>query len=127
MDATVKCGILVVDDEKPNLNVLNFILHREYVVYLAKDGQTALELAEEYLPDLILLDIILPDLDGYEVMTRLKASEKTRNIPVIFITGLNSSEDVEKGLQMGAADYITKPFSAGIVLEKARQHIRDRL
>ena len=123
MDGAVKYSILVVDDEKPNLNVLHFILRRDYVVYLAKDGQTALDLAEEYQPDLILLDIILPDLDGYEVITRLKTSERTKDIPVIFITGLNSDKDMEKGLQLGAADYIAKPFSAGIVLGKVRQQI----
>jgi CheY-like chemotaxis protein len=112
-----KKRILVVDDEKSNLNVLNHILHQEHIVYLAKDGQIGLEIANECMPDLILLDIIMPDMDGYEVLSTLKASAATQNIPVVFITGLGDNGDREKGLTAGAADYISKPFSATIVKE----------
>jgi len=124
METALNYSILVVDDEKTNLNVLNHTLHREYVVYMAKDGKTALEIANNYMPDLILLDIIMPDMDGYEVITTLKASEKTKDIPVIFITGLDSDEDIEKGKALGAADYISKPFSATILKEKVNKHIK---
>ena len=124
MENTAKHSILIIDDEKPNLNVLAHTLRHEYAIYTARDGKTGLEIAKEYLPDLILLDIIMPDMDGYEVMTELKASQKTQNIPVIFTTGLVSSEDIKKGLAMGAADYISKPFSAANIKEKVNNQIQ---
>ena len=116
-------SILIVDDEKQNLNVLNHTLHREYTIYMARDGKTALEIANESVPDLILLDIIMPEMDGYEVIAQLKASDKTKDIPVIFITGLDSAEDIEKGKSVGAVDYISKPFSASSLKEKVGKHI----
>ena len=115
MDETKKNSILIVDDEKANLIVLTHILSQEYTIYTAKDGQDAINKAGKLLPDLILLDIIMPEMDGYEVLTTLKNTEETRAIPVIFITGLDSSEDEEKGLVLKAADYISKPFRAAIV------------
>ena len=127
METNLNYSILIVDDEKTNLNVLNHTLHREYVVYMARDGKTAIEIASDYLPDLILLDIIMPDMDGYEVISVLKSSEITKDIPVIFITGLDSSEDLEKGMALGAADYISKPFSATILKDKVSKHIKKDL
>ena len=115
MDETKKNSILIVDDEKSNLMVLTHILSPEYTIYTAKDGQDAINKAGKLLPDLILLDIIMPEMDGYEVLTTLKNSAETRKIPVIFITGLDSSEDEEKGLVLKAADYIGKPFRPAIV------------
>jgi len=110
-----KKSILIVDDERSNISTLRAILGPEYTIYASKDGHDALETAHEFLPDVILLDIIMPNMDGFEVITELKKSLKTHDIPVIFITGLTSIEDEEKGLSLGAADYIHKPFHASIV------------
>ncbi|MDR0443684.1 MAG: response regulator [Treponema sp.] len=107
-------SILIVDDEHSNLITLCQIL-QEYTIYTAKNGSSAIEKATEYLPDLILLDIIMPDINGYEVLAILKQTYKTKNIPVIFITGLDSTADEEKGLVFGAVDYIAKPFNSLIV------------
>ncbi|MDR0448036.1 MAG: response regulator, partial [Treponema sp.] len=109
MDIAKKNSLLIVDDDSSNLIALSHILS-EYDIYTAKNGTSAFEKAENYLPDLILLDIIMPDMDGYEVLAALKGSDKTKNIPVIFITGLDSNEAEEKGLALGAVDYIGKPF-----------------
>jgi len=125
MEQPVKRSILIIDDEKPNLNVLGHTLRQEYTVYTARDGKTGLEIANEYLPDLVLLDIIMPEMDGYEVLTKLKESDKTKDIPVVFITGLVSSESVQKGMSMGAADYIFKPFSASNIKEKVEGQLRS--
>jgi diguanylate cyclase (GGDEF)-like protein len=120
MDSTDKNSVLIVDDESANIIALTHILSPEYVVYAATDGPEALETAKEYAPDVILLDIVMPGMDGYEVFSRLKSEEKTRGIPVIFVTGLGNNEDEEKGLNLGAADYISKPFGPAIV--KLRVH-----
>jgi diguanylate cyclase (GGDEF)-like protein len=116
--------ILVVDDEKSNLMVLNRILSSEYTIFTAKTGEDALSRISEDPPDLILLDIVLPGIDGFEVLRRLKASPETRTIPVIVITGLQSDEDEEKGLLLGAVDYITKPFKNAIVIARVKTHIQ---
>ena len=126
MENEVKYNLLIVDDEKSSLSVLIHILRRDYSISTARDGQGGIDIALASVPDLILLDIVLPDMDGYAVLSALRESDKTRHIPVVFITGLGSSEDVEKGLAMGAADYITKPFSAAIVTEKVRQHLPQK-
>ena len=115
MDEIKKNSVLIVDDEKSNLVVLTHLLSREYTIYTAKDGRDAINKAGTLLPDIILLDIIMPEMDGYEVLATLKNSEETRDIPVIFITGLDSGEDEEKGLALKAADYIIKPFRAATV------------
>ena len=120
----VKNSVLVVDDENANVMALAHILGPEYIVRAAKDGQTALEAAETHLPDVILLDILMPDMDGYAVLGALKNSEKTQNIPVIFVTGLNDAVNEERGLSLGAADYITKPFSPAIVKLRVQNQIR---
>ena len=117
-------SVLIVDDENSNIMELAHILGTEYTVYAAKNGQRAIEAAEKYLPDIILLDILMPDMDGYAVLVALKNSEKTQNIPVIFVTGLNDTESEEKGLALGASDYIFKPFSPAIVKVRVRNQIR---
>ncbi|MCL2767104.1 MAG: ATP-binding protein [Synergistaceae bacterium] len=117
-------SVLIADDESSNIAVLTHILSSEYVIYAAKNGQDAIEAAKEYLPDVILLDILMPDMDGYEVLSMLKRTEETRTIPVIFITGLVSSEDEEKGMALGASDYITKPFSTEIVRLRVRNQMQ---
>ncbi|MDR0305083.1 MAG: diguanylate cyclase [Chitinispirillales bacterium] len=121
MDITPKNSILIVDDEKTNLMALNHLLHEKYTVYTAKDGRTAIERVKEYLPDLVLLDVIMPEMNGYEILAEIrKLDGKIKEVPVIFITGLSDSENEEKGLLSGAADYIGKPFSSAIV--KLRVH-----
>ncbi len=119
-----KFSILIVDDEKSNLDILNHILKPEYTLLIAKSGRDALKRVEQSKPDLILLDIIMPDMSGYEVFTELKKSHVTEDIPVIFITGLNNSEDEEKAFLLGAVDYITKPFVHSIVLARVRTHAK---
>ena len=123
MDEVKKNTVLIVDDENTNILALTNMLSSDYTVYAAKNGQAAISAAEKHRPDLILLDILMPEMDGFEVITALKGSKTTKNIPVIFITGLNDSDDEEKGLALGAADYIGKPFIAGIVKLRIRNQI----
>ena len=118
-----KCSLLIVDDEKSNIIVLSQMLSPDYTVYAARNGPDAIEVANEYQPDVILLDIIMPDMDGYEVISALKASDKTQNIPIIFVTGLSDAKDEEKGLRLGAADYIYKPFNEAIVKLRVQNQI----
>jgi len=113
-----------VDDELLNLKMLRSILHDEYTVFTAKGGQAAIEIATAEKPDLILLDIIMADMDGYEVLAILKSDAETRHIPVIFITGLDSKTEEEKGLAMDAVDYIGKPFSPGIINLRVKNQIQ---
>ncbi len=119
-----KNSVLIVDDEKSNIIALTHILSSEYTIYFAKNGLDAIELAEKFLPDVILLDILMPDMDGYDVIFRLKRGNKTNEIPVIFITGLAGVEEEEKGLSLGAADYISKPFSAAVVKLRVRNQMQ---
>jgi len=125
MRDTGKNIVLIIDDETANIMVLTSILSTEYDVYAAKSGSDAIKLAEENLPDVILLDVLMPEMDGYEVITSLKELDKTKDIPVIFITGLNNPDAEKKGLAMGAADYIPKPFNPDIV--KLRVQIQIKL
>lgn len=118
MEDTIKNSILIVDDDDFNLNVLSEILKSDYIIYNATSGRQAIEMAASVSPDLILLDIIMPEIDGFEVISMLKKSETVKDIPVIFITGLSNEADAEKGIELGAADYITKPFKKAVV--KAR-------
>ena len=124
MDNSIKNRILVVDDEKSNLLYLNNLLSGQYILYMARDGAEAVEIANNDVPDLILLDIVMPGMDGYEVLSALRKSEKTRGIPVIFITGLGSNKDETKGLAMGANDYISKPFLNTIVQLRIRNQLK---
>jgi len=116
--------ILITDDEKMNLDILGSILSPTYDLLISKDGNRAIKLAREHKPDLILLDVLMPDVSGFDVIVDLKNNEETINIPVIFITGLTSSEDEEKGFVLGAVDYITKPFNKAIVKARVKTHIR---
>jgi CheY-like chemotaxis protein len=121
---TNKNSILIVDDENINILTLTKLLKSEYIIYAAKNGKYAINIAKKQLPDVILLDIIMPEMDGYEVLSLLKKDEETRKIPVIFITGLVSDEDEKKGLALGAADYIRKPLKDDIVIQKIRNQIQ---
>jgi len=120
-----KARILIVDDEKMNLKVLAELLKDEYAPVFAESGNKALQHAfGDFPPDLILLDVMMPGMGGYEVIRHLKNNDKTNNIPVIFVTALNSIEDEEQGFKLGAVDYITKPFSPPIVKMRIRNHLR---
>jgi len=116
--------ILIVDDEKINIMALAQFLKPKYNIIVATNGTSALETAEKHIPDLILLDIVMPDMSGFEVLLKLKSSAITMNIPVIFLTGLNNVADEEKGLSLGAVDYITKPFNQVIVKARINTHLK---
>jgi diguanylate cyclase (GGDEF)-like protein len=115
--------ILVVDDVTANLQVIVSILEAEHRVITATDGETALELALAEEPDIILIDIRMPGMNGYELCGRLKQGPATRNIPVIFVTGMDEEREEARGLELGAIDYITKPLSRPILLARVRNHI----
>jgi len=119
-----KQTILVVDDTPGNIDILSSVLRSKYKVKAALNGERALKIARgEDKPELILLDIMMPDIDGYEVCRRLKADPATANIPVIFITAKNQEEDEKLGLELGAVDYIAKPISPPIVLARVQTHL----
>ena len=119
-----KYSILLVDDETPNIALLERSLGDDYTLYAAKDGQSALVMAAQHLPSIILLDIILPDQDGYAVLEVLKSTPATKDIPVIFITGLSEAEDEVKGFSLGAVDYINKPFNEHVVKMRVQHQIK---
>ena len=116
-------SVLIIDDTNANIIALTDILKSEYTIYAAKNGEKGIELAQEFIPDLILLDVVMPEMDGYEVISRLKNSDKVKDIPVIFITSLSNSKDEEKGLELGAVDYVSKPFSPSVVKLRVRNQI----
>lgn len=116
--------ILIVDDMITNILILSDLLKDEYDIKIAKSGLKAIEIANSQNIDLILLDIEMPKMNGYEVCKNLKNSEKTKNIPIIFVTARNSETDEEEGLNLGAIDYITKPFNKTIVKLRVKNHIK---
>lgn len=119
-----KPTILVVDDTPDNVMVLSALLRDQYKVKVAPNGLKALELAAAQPPDLILLDVMMPELDGYETCRRLKAAPATAAVPVIFLTSRTEPEDEEFGLLIGAADYITKPINPADVLMRVAKQIQ---
>ena len=116
--------ILVVDDTLTNVEILREVLRADYEVRVATDGETALIIATADLPDIILLDIIMPGMDGYEVCRRLKAAEQTRDIPVIFISAMGEVENEIKGFELGAVDFISKPINPTVVLTRVQSHLK---
>jgi putative two-component system response regulator len=120
-----KKTVLIVDDESDSIELLAERLHKDYEILIANNGEKALELArrDSYAPHLILLDINMPKMNGYEVCKRLKADDKTKGIPIIFVTILDEPEKEKKGFLLGAADYITKPFNIEIVKARVRTHL----
>ena len=123
-----KNTVLVVDDSPDGLQILNEVLKRRYDVRLARSGEQALQAAQQKpQPDAILLDIMMPGMDGYEVCSRLKANDATRDIPVIFITAKTDIEDAQRGFDLGGADYITKPILPPVVLARISTHIGLKL
>ncbi len=121
---TKKGSLLIVDDTPANIDVLVGLLSPQYRTRVAMNGKIALSLCAKEIPDLILLDIMMPEMDGYEVCQRLKQMEETKNIPIIFITAKGETEDETKGLAMGAVDYISKPITPAIVLARVETHLK---
>lgn len=117
-------SILIVDDEADNLRILSALLKDDYQVFVAKSGEQALNIASSKLPDLILLDVVMPNLSGFQVIQKLKSNVETEQIPVIFITGLGSSKDETTGFELGAADYIHKPFNPAIVQARVSSQMK---
>ena len=115
--------LLLVDDEPTNLQVLRHVLQADYRLLFATDGERALQVAREQRPDLVLLDIMMPNMDGYAVCCALKADAATASIPVIFITALDDSQDETAGFDVGGVDYLTKPVSPPVVRARVRTHL----
>lgn len=115
--------VLVVDDQITNIQLLNHILQEHYDVSMARSGEQAITLCQRLKPDLLLLDIVMPDIDGFEVCRRLKSSPLTRDIPIIFVTGSDAGDDETRALAAGAVDFITKPLRAPSVLARVKTHL----
>jgi signal transduction histidine kinase len=123
-DTFDKPTVLVVDDTPDNLSLMSGLLKGDYKVKVANTGEKALQIAHDNPPDLILLDVLMPGLDGRDVCARLKEDPRTRNVPVIFLTSSNEECEEALGLSLGAVDYITKPFSVPITMARIRNHTR---
>ncbi|MCL2222908.1 MAG: diguanylate cyclase [Oscillospiraceae bacterium] len=119
-----KNSILIVEDDFLSIRALSEILRHDYTIYVEKKSSRVCDLAKRILPDLILLDIMMPDMSGYEVINELKRGEETSDIPVIFVTGMTNSEDEAKGLACGAVDYINKPFKESVVRMRVQHQIK---
>ncbi|MBF0235714.1 MAG: two-component system response regulator [Desulfamplus sp.] len=119
----VKFKILIVDDEPHNLELLGQILKDQYQLSFATNGATAIDVARKIKPDIILLDVMMPGMDGYEVCVQLKSNDEMIKIPVIFITALSEVEDEKRGFDAGGVDYITKPVSKPIVQARVQTHL----
>jgi DNA-binding response OmpR family regulator len=118
-----KTSILIVDDVPRNIQVLvNILREKDYKISVALGGGKALEMIDLFLPDLILLDIVMPQPDGFQVCKKLKASHKTKDIPVIFLSAKTETEDIVKGFELGAVDYVTKPFKKAELLARIHTH-----
>ena len=115
---------MIIDDQAANLKILRFFLsEHNYVVSIAENGDLALQLLEQYKPDIILLDILMPGMDGYEICRRIKANSETADIPILFMTALNSVEDKVAAFEAGGLDYITKPFQQAEVVARLDLHL----
>ncbi len=120
--------ILIVDDNPQNLQYLGTLLSESgHELGFARDGNKALEFVKDREPDLVLLDIMMPEMDGYEVCRRLKSDMGTRHIPVIFLTAKTETEDIVRGFEVGGADYVTKPFNGAELLARVRTHIEVKI
>lgn len=124
MENKKEFSVLIVDDDELNLRILTDILEPYYNILIANSGAKAVQLSLTKSPDLIILDIVMPSINGYETLLELKNIDLTRRIPVIFITGLDSHQDEEKGLFLGAVDYIRKPFVDSIVKARVKTHLQ---
>ncbi len=120
-----ECTLLIVDDAETNIDILVDVLGEEYDIAVAMDGESALEAVEVDLPDLILLDIMMPDIDGFEVCKRLKGNPETDNIPIVFLSALTEEKEKQKGLDFGAVDFITKPFEVSEIQSKVKKYLTE--
>ena len=117
--------ILIVDDEPNIVMSLEYIFKKEnFEVFIARDGSEAIEIAEDNLPDIILLDIMMPNVDGYQVLKHLKKNSKLDNIKVLFLSAKNKVSDIELGLQLGADKYISKPFSTKKLVKEVKELLK---
>lgn len=117
--------VLIVDDNEKNLKILNVILRKSgYHVVAAQSGNEAIKTVEKMIPDVILLDVTMPELDGYETCKIIKAANRTKDVPIIFVSANVDTEDVIKGFESGGADYVTKPFNSEILLAKVKTYIK---
>jgi diguanylate cyclase (GGDEF)-like protein len=116
--------VLIVEDDKTNVQVLGSILSKEnYDIAVAFDGSSAIKMMEQHIPDLILLDVLMPDMDGYAVCRKIRNSDRYRNVPVIFLTAKAEEADIVNGFENGGVDYLTKPFHAGELLARVKTHL----
>lgn len=127
MGETNRARLLVVDDEPLSIKILAKMLGGDYEILAASCGAEAIELSATHLPDLIMLDVSMPGMDGYEVCRRLKGSEATRDIPVIFITALEGDDREMRGLALGAADYLQKPLNPALLRLRVRNNLEVKL
>ena len=125
MENNDRNSLLIADDNTFNLQILYRILKHEYIVRGVSTGEACIDAAEKFQPDLILLDVLMPEMDGYQVFEALKNSEKTAHIPVIFITGLDDISEEIKCLSIGAVDYIKKPFDDTIIKLRVKLQIQN--
>ena len=117
--------IIIIDDEEAMLHLLRIELEAEgFIVFSALDGKAGLDLIEKNRPDLIILDVMMPDLNGYEILTRLKGNKSTKDIPVMMLTAKGLDGDIQKGLELGVDEYITKPFHAGLLVKRIQMLLR---
>lgn len=117
--------VLIVDDTPKNIQMaMNILKNEGYKMYYAKNGEMALKLVQENNFDLILLDVMMPDINGFEVCSRLKSNENTKNIPVVFLSGKDSSADIEQAYECGGIDYVVKPFITIELITKANSYVR---
>ncbi|MBF0573253.1 MAG: response regulator, partial [Desulfamplus sp.] len=123
MDINRKSKILVVDDNEFNIHLIASIFQDKYTLNVAMNGKDALKSVQQDKPDLILLDVMMPVMDGYEVCRQLKVDNSTKDIPVIFLTALSEEEDEMKGLDLGAVDYIVKPINPKLVEKRISNHL----
>jgi diguanylate cyclase (GGDEF)-like protein len=123
MEDQDRSNILIIDDEKKNLDALREILQNENTLEFAQSSAGALARIEDHKPDLILLDLHLPDINGFDLLLKFKETDETRDIPVILLTGLASIEDEERGLRLGAVDYLTRPYHSAVVQARIRVHL----
>lgn len=126
-DELNRSRILIVEDTRANINILVSALKDDYKLGIATSGSSALQYIDNHLPDLILLDIMMPEMDGYEVCERLKTNERTRDIPILFVTAMTEAEDKARGFELGGVDYITKPFQILEVKARVRTHLALKL
>jgi putative two-component system response regulator len=127
MNTETRQSICIIDDDKVQSTLLGMMLSGDYDVTYAASGTDGLALVRSKKPDLVLLDVMMPDIDGLDVCEQLKADPNTQDIPIVFLTGLENASDQEKGFELGADDYISKPVSAGLVKARVARILNVRL